>query len=326
MLIKTVRTKLSLVVSLVMAAVLALALAACGNANTEEASVAKIGTLATEDFLPMWLADEQSYFEENGIDVEITIFQSAQELSAALAAKAIDGAMTDIPVAANLTAGGTPMTVSWITLGATPEEGRFGIMVGPNSDITDVKQLAGVPVGVGSGTMLEYIMDELMLDAGIPKDQIKKEELKKLPARFQVVMEGNTAAGVFPGSLLALGESQGAKVIIDDTKGDNLSQSVMGMRSEFVEANPKAMEALKAAWNKAAEEINANPEDYRELMIKNATLPENLQQSYPVPSYPQVTLPTDEQAQKILDWMLELGYLKGEVSYDSKTGALVAQE
>ena len=63
---------------------------------------------------------------------EDSTFQSAQELSSALTSGDIDAmAMTDPQVSASLTAGGTPVRLKWIVLGATPEQGRFGIMVGP---------------------------------------------------------------------------------------------------------------------------------------------------------------------------------------------------
>ncbi len=282
-----------------------------------------IGTLATEDFLPMWKAESDKLFEEAGLEVNITKFNSAQELSAALAAKAIDGAMTDIPVAATLSEGGTPMTVSWVTLGQEPNEGRFGIMVGPNSRITDVKELASTPIGVGSGTMLEYVMDKLLLDAGLTQDQIQKEELKKLPVRLQMVMQGEVAAGIFPASLLALGESQGAKVLVDDTSKDNLSQSIMAFRTEFAqsEEGKQAIEKLKGAWDSAVESINKDPEAQRELMLANAKLPDSLKDSYPVPHYPKAQKPDQSLVQSVLDWMKEKAYITS-LTYDPESGKL----
>lgn len=312
-----------------------LGLAACSDStvqSTKKASAdgpaaqeqtVNVGTLATEDFLPMWKAEKEKLFAKQGVKVKISVFSSAQELSAALAAKAIDGAMTDIPVAASLTKGGTPITLSWVTLGQTAKEGRFGIMVGPKSKVRDLKDLAGTPIGVGSGTMLEYVMDRLMLNAGVEKSQIMKEEMKKLPVRFQLVMQGEAEAGVFPASLLALGELQGAKVIAEDTAGENLSQSVMAFRSDFVKdpAGQKAVKGLRAAWDAAVKQINANPEMQRELMVANTKLADPLKATYPVPHYPTAARPQAESVKSVLEWMKEKGYADS-LSYDPKSGAL----
>lgn len=299
---------------------------AAAQADTKEDRELVIGTLATEDFLPLWFAEDQKLFDADKVGAyKLMVFQSAQELSAALSAKSVDMAMTDVVVAANIDKASVPMQIEWTTLGETPQEGRFGILAGPNSNISQLSELKGVPVGVGSGTMLEYVMDKLMLNAGLSKDEIKKEELKKLPARLQAVMSGQCEAGVFPATLLELGLAQGGKLIADDTKGENLSQSVMALNAEL-SADPKMaarIEAVKDAWNKAADAINADNAKAKEVLLKYVKLPEVLQENYPIQHYPQVSRPKAETVQPVLDWMLEKNYLDSKMNYDEKSGRFV---
>lgn len=326
----------SAVAVMLLAAVLAL-LTGCGSGNdaksgegagspTGQAEPAQtgvemtIGTLPTEDFLPFWVAQDKGFLKEQGLEnVTLLPFQSAQELSAGLSSGSVTAAMTDIPVAATLSQSGTPLTIGWVTLGATPAEGRFGIMVGPNSNVTSLEQLKGVPVGVGSGTMLEYVMDVLMKNAGFTKDEIKKEELKKLPVRLQMVQEGKVAAGVFPQTLLLLGEKNGCNVIADDTKGGNLSQSILAVHTDFIAKpeNKAAFDKLAAAWDQATEWIAQNPDEAREILIKYAGLPEPLKADYPIQSYPKAAKPTDEEVKNVLEWMKDKGYLTKDVVYEA---------
>ena len=121
------------------------------HAGDGGAGTVNVGTMVTEDFLPGWAAERDGLF---GTDAQVNIitFQSAQELAAAMTSGDIDLAMTDPQVSAVLTAGGTPVHLAWITLGATPDQGRFGIQVGPDSKIASVEQLAGASIGVGSNT------------------------------------------------------------------------------------------------------------------------------------------------------------------------------
>lgn len=292
-----------------------------------EGLAARIGTMVTEDFLPGWVAQNEGLFAEAGVDVQIVTFQSAQELTTAITAGEIDMAMTDPMVAASLTVGGCEVLLEWVTLGATPQEGCFGIAVGPDSDITVVSQLAGRSIGVGSNTLPEYVMDRLLEAAGLGEGDVVKEEVKKIPVRYQMMESGQTDAAALPASMLALGEANGCVTLVDDTAGDNLSQSVMIARAEFAGADEgaQAVEAVRQAWDGAAEAINADPESYRELLVEKASLPEVLAQDYPVSTYPVGARATSQMIQPILDWMSEKGYLSAPLTFDEQAGAYVSE-
>ncbi|MBP3867205.1 MAG: ABC transporter substrate-binding protein [Eggerthellaceae bacterium] len=286
-----------------------------------------VGTLATEDLLPLWVAQSEKLFEEEGLTVDIVTFQSATELIAGVASGEVNLAMTDIMVTASMFASGVDVKMEWVTLGTEASQGRFGIMVGPNSSITSLSDLAGVPIGVGSNTILEYVMDKLMEGAGIPDDQIVVEELQKLPVRYQAMASGETAAAALPGTLLALGEASGCKLIADDTQGDNLSQSVMISRADQISGSEleKQVETLKKVWDKAAKLVNDDPESYREVLIDNANLPTEIADTYPISAYPAVQLPTATMVDPVLAWMEKKGYLTMPIAYDEKAGTFAAK-
>ncbi|MDR2672837.1 MAG: ABC transporter substrate-binding protein [Coriobacteriales bacterium] len=281
-----------------------------------------IGTMVTEDILPMWVAESEGMLANSGLDVSIQTFQSAQELSTALASGAIEMAMTDIMVSATLEASGTPVALRWVTLGTTPEQGRFGIMASPASGYTTLEQLAGVPIGVGSCTVPEYVMDKLMAAAGVSKDEIIGEEIKKVPVRYEMMVANQVAAAALPGSLLALGEVNGMILIADDRGAENLSQSVMIANADFSQSSEgaAALSLLGGIWNEAVRMINDDPEAFRGLLIEKAQLPEPVQATYPVNKYPLTELPSAAMVDPVLDWMFEKGYLSQELRYDPQTG------
>jgi NitT/TauT family transport system substrate-binding protein len=281
-----------------------------------------IGTLPTEDILPMWVADNEGLFGAAGLSVQITEFQSATELIAGVSSGDVSFAMTDPMVAASMYASGTDLSLEWVTLGTTPQQGRFGIMVGPDSNVQSLSELAGVPIGVGTNTVLEYVMDVLMERAGVPDSQIVVQELQKLPVRYQAMASGQVAAAALPGSLLALGEASGARTIADDTTGDNISQSVMIARTDFLgkTGGTDALAALEGVWNQAATEINDDPEKYRALLVQKANLAESVAQTYPISQYPQVERPTSDMVEPVLEWMADKGYLTVGLTYDQATG------
>lgn len=291
------------------------------------AATLTVGTLATEDILPLWVAKAEGLYDAHGVDVDVVVFQSATELISGVSAGEVDLAMTDIMVTASIFASGTDVQMQWVTLGTSADQGRFGIMAGPDSEIDSLNQLAGVPIGVGSNTILEYVMDKLLEGAGVTGDQVVVEELQKLPVRYQAMASGEVAAAALPGTLLALGEANGCKLIADDTQGDNLSQSVMIVRSELLsdDASVQAIENLEDVWDEAVALVNANPETYRAVLVQNANLPDEIAETYPISSYPTVQLPTAQMVDPVLEWMEQKGYLTKPLSYDESTGTFTVK-
>ena len=316
------------------ATVLALALTACkpassttanpgaggsatATATTTAPAAIRIGTLPTEDTLSLWVAEHTDRFKAAGLDVTITTFASARERDAALTAGAIDGEMSDMVSAALLRQGGFPVKVTTLLLGATPAQGRFGIAVKPGSKVTDLKQLAGVPIGTSSATIQEYVLDSLMKAAGVPDAQVKTQEVAAVPARFQLLTKGSLAAAALPEPFLSLAQLQGAHVVADDTAGANLSQTVLLFSEKYLKdpAHTTSVFKLLGAIDQAAQVINQNPNIWRALLVTNARLPQELAKTYKVNTYPRPQLPRQTDVDPLLAWMRRKGLLKSSVTY-----------
>jgi NitT/TauT family transport system substrate-binding protein len=284
----------------------------------------RIGTLPTEDSLPLWVAEKQGYFSVEGIPkVEIVPFQSAQERDAAFASGAIDGFMGDIIAAANLTAAGKPNTITTVMLGADQSQGRFGVVVAPKSTITTLSALANVPVGTSSATIQEYVLDGLMSEAGVASSSVKVEEVKKVPVRFQLLMGGQLKAAALPEPFLSLAEQGGAKLVGDDTKANaNLSQTVLVFSNSYLRSGGGAatVVGILKAWDIAANDINKSPDAYRSLLVEKAMLPKSLATSYKINTYPAHQLPAKADVDAVLAWMKAKGYLKTDVTFEQLTG------
>ncbi len=280
----------------------------------------KIGTLATQDSLPLWVAEQNGYFAEAGLDnVEIVPFQSAMELQTAFTAGAIDAMMTDIIVAANLQASGAKVVLPTIMLGSTTEQGRFAIVAAPGQKFSSMTDLKGVPVGAASPTITEYVLDKLMEEAGVASADIKTEEVGKVPVRFQLLMSGKLKAASLPEPFVSLAQKQGAQIVPggDDTKAkNNISQSVLAVSRTFSDSESGAatVAGLLKAWDKAVADINAAPDSFRSTLVSKARLPEPLATDFAVSTYPTAAAPTEAQVQTVLDWMKAKGYLKAEVT------------
>jgi NitT/TauT family transport system substrate-binding protein len=321
--------------ALVLAAVLALGmLAGCGPSEPEpgpgpgvdepsDAAPMKIGVLPTEDSLPLWVAQDAGYFADAGLeDIEIVVFQSAQERDAAFVSGAIDAFMGDMIAAANLEAGGSPGTILTIMLGADPTQGRFAVLAPPGSKESSLAAFAGVPVGTSSATIQEYVLDGLMTEAGVAASDVKKEEVKKVPVRFELLMANKLKAAALPEPFVSLAEQGGAVVVADDTKSQrNLTQTILFVSDEFLRepGGTESGDAVLTAWDRAVSDVNEDPDRYRPVLVEQARLPEPLAETYKVNTYPESGLPAKTEVDAVLAWMMDKGYLKSDVTYEDLT-------
>ena len=299
------------------------ALAGCGKAadnktgadakkSSAQTQTIKIGTLQTDDILPLWVAQSEGVAKKSGINLDIITFQSAQEQIAAMTAGEIDGMMTDMVVPMQLTAGGTPVKAITVMQGAPA-----GIVAAKKSGIKEIKGLAGVKTGASSATVIEYILDKALSDAGVAEKEIKVEEIKKLPVRFEMLNSGKIKAAGLPWTFYTLAVAQGATPLVDQEMASQYTSTVLEMSDKFL-SNAQAaaqVKALLSAWDQGVDKINANPNSYQELLASKANLPAPLKKAYQVRTYPKSALPEQSQVEDVANWMVQKGYLKKSIAY-----------
>lgn len=313
----------SLVCALVILALAAVTQVGCGGSSGASATSARpaspvpvrIGVVATEDVLPLWVAEQKGYFAAAGLPkVEILTYPSAAARDAAFSAGQIDGYAGDIITAARLESQGQKNRIITVMLGATPQQGRWGVVVPPGSPVTAMKQLANVPVATTSGALDEYVLNALMAEAGITPFVVKKVESPNLAIRYQLLMTGKFKAAVLPEPYITLAALNGARVVGDDTKSKvSVSESVLVMRDAYLRTPGGAASesALLRSWNQAVAQINQDPAAFRAQLNQHVGLPKELEASYVVGTYPLAQLPKRASVSGVLDWMRMKGYLRG---------------
>ncbi|MCL2491436.1 MAG: ABC transporter substrate-binding protein [Coriobacteriia bacterium] len=271
----------------------------------------KVGTLATDDLLPLWVAQAEGFLSDAGLDVEIITFQSPMESRAAMTAGEIDALMTDMVVATQLTATEGARAVT------TMQTAPAGILASPGSGITELSQLKGVPIGCSSPTILEFIVDRALTDVGFDADEIVFESIEKLPVRLEMLMSDQVKAASLPWTLFQLAEQQGAIPLLDQAAASGYSSTVLVFRDGFLtkDGADQTVTALLKAWDEGVASINENPDSYRELLIEVANLPEPLQASYMIRTYPLSATPSQSQFEEVVNWMVDKGYLEKSVDF-----------
>ncbi|WP_019850458.1 ABC transporter substrate-binding protein [Desulfitobacterium sp. PCE1] len=295
----------------------------CGQQNTanpgnpQSTNKLTIGSMNIEENLPILVAQQNGYFAEQNLEVQLIPFQSPVELQSAFQTGQLDGMITDIMIAALLKSSGEDLRVTSIALGATPEEGRFAIIASPASNVKTVSDLKGKSIGISNNSIIEYVTDKLLLEGGVNPSEVNKTTVAKLPLRVEMLLSNQIDAIVVPDPQISYVVSEGAKIIAEDTKGENLSQSVTIVRSNTLNEKKDALNRYYQAYTKGVQAINASPDQYKELLVKNVNIPESIAASYKVQHYSEPQLPEEKDVNKVLDWLQEKGLLKNPVDYPS---------
>lgn len=276
----------------------------------------KIGILPITEALPFILMEEEGKPE----NLEIIVFNSALERDAALQGGQVDGCITDPLASAILADRGMNVVLSSLILGSDPKEGRFAILAAPGSSLNSPQDLKGIPIGISSNTIIEYVTDSLLTDAGLTEGEIVKEEIKKMPVRFQMLIAGQIEAATLPDPLAFFAQSKGAKLVIDDTSGENISQVVLLLTGKALEEKGPQIKQMYEAYDKHVDNINRSPDSYREILVERARLPKPISSTYPVDRFPKARLPDRDSVDRVIQWAKNKGLVFGPVTYEHLTG------
>lgn len=283
----------------------------------------RIGLLPIEESLPFLVAQEEGYFSKKELQVKLIPFSSALELNSALQAKEIDGLVSDLVASAYLEDNGLDISIVSLCLGATPQEGRVALLAAPGSKITEVKELAGVPIAISNNSLIEYVADRLLSKGKVAPQERKYVIVRPLPIRLEMLLKDQVQAAVLPDPLAQSAIKKGARLLAADTETEeNISQSVLLFRQAFLEANPKQVKNFLQAYAEGVKAINAQPETYRAALFKQAGIPENIAHDYAINKFPLPQVPSPEMVNQVLNWLKKRGLISAEISY----GKLVSSQ
>jgi NitT/TauT family transport system substrate-binding protein len=196
-----------------------------------------------------------------------------------------------------------------------PDAPLFRILASPKANINGPADVKGVPIGISQNTVIEYLTSRLLEGAGLKPEEIKGEEVNAIPVRFEQLLNGNLKAATLPDPLAQGAIAAGAKLVADDTKRPELSQSVLAFRTEALNNKPNTVRKFLVAWEKAVSELNAHPEKYQSLLIEQGRVPKSIENSYKMPPFPEKGVPSESEVADVLAWMKAKGLVARDVPY-----------
>lgn len=295
----------------------AVLLGACGGAApaAKEDPTLKIAVLPILDALPMYVADAQGYFKDAGIDVQFVPVASAAERDQIMQAGQADGMINDLISTVLYNKDAQKIAIVRFARTASGDHPQYSIVASKDSGITTPDQLKGVEIGLSEGTVIAYTTDRLLQHAGLTKDDIKTTNVPKIPDRLQLISEGKLQAANMPEPFATLAEQGGAVRVIDDSSLPEIGTSEISFNVGTLKNKPETVKKFLAAIEKAAADVNSNPDKWNTLLTDKKLIPAPLLGKYPLPKFPVASVPSEAQIKDVLAWMMDKGLIKQEVPY-----------
>lgn len=313
------QSKFTIIISVLILS-LSLLLSACAQAEQEQVTL-RMALLPVLDTLPIHVAAQEGFFEEQGVGVEVIPVSSAPERDQIVSAGEADGMLNEVVSTLFYNKDEVQVQIVRTARSATSEAPIFRILASADSGITGVEDLKGVEVGISEGTVIEYLTDRLLEAEGFSEDDIATIAVPKIPDRLALLGSGELQAAMLPDPASSVALGGGAVVVVDDTSHPEFGFSVLSFRKAVIDEHPQAIKKFLAAVEQAVEEINADPSQYADLMAELGLVPPPLQGSYIVNPFPTAGVPSQAQWDDAVDWVLDKGLIESSVDYQGSVTA-----
>jgi NitT/TauT family transport system substrate-binding protein len=291
--------------------ILALCLGFCVLASPAwsqvSASAIRLGVFADADSLPLMVCESEGLFMSLGIDVTLIRFQSAVERDSAFQAGALDGMISDLPAVILAAQAGFQVGITSLT------DGRYGIIAAPNSGARSLSDLAGKPIGISSNTVIHYMADSFLGDAGLSPEQRNYLPVPKMPVRLEMVLSGQLAGAGMPEPFLTMARTRGG-ILLAATDDRGLGAGVLVFSRNALSTRLDSIRLLYRAYWTAAQRINASPDKYRALLVDKAGFSPEAASAFVFVVYRKPRLPSQADIEKAKAWLVAKGLLKRDVS------------
>ena len=250
------KRKMLLVIALL---VMAVAVTGCGNESKESV---KLGLSSWIGYAPLHIAAEKGFFEENGVDVELQVIESVSERRTALAADQIQGFASTVDTHIMTAAAGVPVVQ---VLALDTSFGGDGVVA--KEEYNSIKDLAGKKVAMHTGGGASYFWMQYLLDReGMKLSDLEIVDMSAGDAGAAFVAGRVEAAVTWQPWLTKAEETDFGKVLVSSDETPGVIVDSLGLRQDFVEQNPEAVQAIVDAWFDALQFAKDNPEEANEIM------------------------------------------------------------
>lgn len=298
--------KFKKVIALAMTAMIGLSTVACGEKEKPTQKLT-MGVMGSIDAVPMVIADEKGYFAEEGLDIDLQIFKAAKDRDAALTSGALDGVLADEVAISIYQNSDIDMKITGTT------NGWWILVAGKDSGIKSVSDLKGKKVGISKNTMIEYVVEDILVDNGMKAEDIEEVVIPPMPSRLEALRNGDIDAALLPAPFNDLAIADGG-IEITKVVNEEAMISTTAFLQETIDNKKEEVKAFYRAYNKAIKYMNETDiSEYEDVLIRVVGYSEDMRGNIVLPEFKVNYLPSEAKVQEVFDWSTANGLLTKDI-------------
>jgi ABC-type nitrate/sulfonate/bicarbonate transport system substrate-binding protein len=211
--------------------------------------------------------DEQGFFADAGIDLEISSSTGGATVIPQLVSGDLDVAGSNIVSGMIAISQGLPiqMVAAGTSTAEDPAQDFSALMVGADSAVTGIGELAGQRIAVNSlRNINDIVLGHELQQAGLTYDSVEFVEIP-FPEMAAAIQRGDVAAAMLIEPFITVAEGQGLKIIgrpyTDLRPGLQIGTYLMSR--ELVQENPDLVQKFQQAVTATADSIAADEQSFR---------------------------------------------------------------
>jgi NitT/TauT family transport system substrate-binding protein len=234
-----------------------------------------LGFSAWPGWFPWQVAEEKGLFEANGVDVDLTYFDSYTDSLNALAAQKLDANSQTLNDTLSSVSGGAKEVVVLTNDNSTGND-----QIIASSDIDSVADLKGKKVAAEQGTVDHYLLLLALEKAGLTEDDIDFVPLVTDAAAAAFAAGRVDAVGAFaPFTTTAL-EREGSHAITSSEEFPGAIPDHLVFTQDFVNDHPDEVQAVVDTWFDTLDYIQDHPDESVAILAKRAGVSEEEYKEY----------------------------------------------
>src|SRR6516165_5043648 len=285
----------------------------------------KVGVFPVSSTLPCYVAVERGFFKEQNIEPEMIRLIGGPPNVAAMITNQIDAAAVLVTIEgmnANLKKPGVAMYISINSQNRTYQMEQFVVRKG--FEATSIKDLKGAKIMSAPGPANVTMAKAALAAVGLKEGDYTIDQLD-MGQHVNVMTARTFDAGytLEPNAStmrkMGVARTIEAGVIAHYVLGDPNANAFVGgcaLTSDFIKGRPDVAKRFTAAWGKAVELINSNPQEARKHLLKNTFTPDDVVDTVPMIRYfmaKDLTAKDKADYQKFIDFSVQTGTLTEKV-------------
>ncbi|MDE0239539.1 MAG: ABC transporter substrate-binding protein [bacterium] len=210
---------------------------------------------------PFYIAREKGFFAEEGVDIELQIMENTPLKMGALMAGQIDLVASTADEFPIYMKPGTP--VRYI-LAVDNSNGGDGVVA--NKDIATVADLKGRTVAFEEGSVSQFFINALLLDAGLTQDDVDAVNMTATDAGVAFAAGRVDAAVTWEPHLSQGANTEHGHRLIDSSQTPGLIVDVVAVTEETATEHADEMRAFVRAWQRALDFLRTDPDEGFRIM------------------------------------------------------------